>query len=930
MKVLVSACLLGENCKYNGGNNYAPSVAEFLKDQEILAVCPEMQAGMGCPRTPIEIVDGVLMDRDGNNMDAPMRKAVADIMEQIQKEEIKCAILQSRSPTCGVNQIYDGSFSGKLISGSGIFARALKDAGYQTIDAEDMKYKNLIKNMTLEEKASLMSGANFWNTKPVERLGIPGMMLTDGPHGLRKQGGKADHLGLNKSVPATCYPSAAGLANTWDEVLMEEMGEHLGLEAASEGVSVLLGPGVNMKRNPLCGRNFEYFSEDPYLTGKMAAALIRGIQSNGIAACVKHYAANSQELRRMTNDSVVDERTLREIYLPAFEMAVKEGGVKSLMTSYNRVNGIYAHEHPHLLHDILYGEWGFKGMVVSDWGGNNDRVESVRQGGTLEMPSSNGQTDRHIVEAVRSGKLKESLLDEQVERLLNLVFATQPHITGKTYDRQIHHEMAAKVAEKSAVLLKNDDQILPIDQRKRIAVIGDFARMPRYQGAGSSKINPTRLDCGLDALKSAGVNVCGFASGFRRSGKMDSLLVRQACKVAKNADAVLLWLGLDEGGEAEGVDRETMKLPENQLTLLQELAHVNPNIVVILSCGCAVEMAWDDQAKAVIHGYLGGQAGATAMARLLTGDANPSGKLSETVPLRYEDVSSAPYYPGMEATSEYREGLYVGYRYFDTAARQVKYPFGFGLSYTTFEYSDLKITDDAVSFHIRNTGDVAGEEIAQLYVHAATGGMFRPEQEMKGFAKVLLNPGEEQEVRISLNDRSFAVWSVIENDWVVEPGAYEIRIGASSRDIRLTGAVVKFGGTVVNPYEGARFKDYVAGTVQEVSDESFAALLGHRIPDPKWDRSAPIGFNDTISQGEYLDGGLGRFIYDLIAAVRKLLMAMGKKENANNVMFVMNLPWRGVARMSGVLTDEQVLAMIDVINRKKGGLCKLLKQIFRK
>ena len=792
-----------------------------------------------------------------------------------------------------------------------------------------MKYADLIKQMTLEEKASLMSGANFWNTKPVTRLGIPGMMLTDGPHGLRKQGGKADHLGLNKSIPATCYPNAAGLANTWDEALIEEMGRFLGLEAASEGVSVLLGPGVNIKRSPLCGRNFEYFSEDPYLSGKMAAALIRGIQSNGISACVKHYAANSQELRRMTNDSVVDERTLREIYLPAFEMAVKEGGVKSLMTSYNRVNGIYAHEHPRLLRDILYGEWGFDGMVVSDWGGNNDRVESVRQGGTLEMPSSNGQTDKHIVKAVREGRLDEAMLDEQVDRPLDLVLTTQEHITGKTYDRDAHHAVAAKVVEKSAVLLKNEEKILPLNKTQKVAVIGDFARNPRYQGAGSSKINPTKLDCGLDALKSIGANVTGFAPGFRRGGKKDARLIRQACNLAENANIVLLWLGLDEGGEAEGVDRPNMKLPENQIALLNAVAEVNSNIVVVLSCGCAVEMQWDDKAKAVIHGYLGGQAGALAMAKLLTGEANPCGKLSETVPLCYEDVSSAPYYPGMEATSEYREGLYVGYRYFDTAKREVKYPFGYGLSYTEFVYSDLTVTEDAVRFSVRNSGSVYGEEIAQLYIHADTNGMFRPEQELKGFVKVSLNPGEEKQATIALNDRSFAVWSILENDWVMEGGTYEIRVGASSRDIRLTANVQK-DGSVANPYVGEVFEPYYSGEVQQVGNESFAALLGHEIPNAKWDRNAPIGFNDTISQGEYLEGGIGKGIYNLISFVRNVLMAMEKKELGNNVMFVMNLPWRGVARMSGVLSDEQVLALVDMINRRKGGFQSFLKQTFRK
>ena len=793
-----------------------------------------------------------------------------------------------------------------------------------------MKHRELISRMTLEEKASLLSGANFWNTKPVPRLGVPGMMLTDGPHGLRKQGGKADHLGLNKSIPATCYPSAAGLANTWDEGLLEKMGEYLGLEAASEGVSVLLGPGVNIKRNPLCGRNFEYFSEDPYLAGKMAAALIRGIQRNGISACVKHYAANSQELRRMTNDSVMDERTLREIYLPAFEMAVKEGGVRSLMTSYNRVNGIYAHEHPHLLRDILYGEWGFEGMVVSDWGGNNDRVESVRQGGTLEMPSSNGQTDRHIVKAVQEGRLDEAVLDEQVDRMLDLVLSTQPHITGKTYDRDAHHALAARVAEKCAVLLKNDGGILPLKKEQRIAVIGDFARSPRYQGAGSSKINPTRLESGLDALKAIGAKVTGFAPGFRRGGKKDSMLIRQACNLANDADVILLWLGLDEGGEAEGVDRENMKLPENQIALLDALAQVNPNIVVVLSCGCAVEMRWDNKAKAVIHGYLGGQAGAIAMAKLLTGEVSPSGKLAETVPVGYEEVPSYAYYPGVEATSEYREGLYVGYRYFDTAKREVKYPFGHGLSYTKFEYSGIVVSEDSVSFRVRNIGDRPGEEIAQLYIHGATDGMFRPEQELKGFAKVSLEPGEEREVTIPLNDRSFAVWSIQKNNWVVEPGRYELRVGASSRDIRLTAGVEKNGAAVTNPYTGAAFAPYYEAAVRNVSDDSFRALLGREIPAARWDRGAPIGFNDTISQGEYLDGGLGKAIYSLISFARNVLMAVEKKELANNLMFVMHLPWRGVARMSGVLTDEQVLALIDVINRQKGGFRKLLKQLTAK
>ena len=780
-----------------------------------------------------------------------------------------------------------------------------------------MKYEQLISRMTLEEKASLMSGANFWNTKAIPRLGIPGMMLTDGPHGLRKQGGKADNLGLNKSVPATCYPTASGLANTWDEELLEQMGEHLGLEAASEGVSVLLGPGVNIKRSPLCGRNFEYFSEDPYLAGKMAAALIRGIQSNGISACVKHYAVNSQELLRMTNDSVVDERTLREIYLPAFETAVKEGGAKCLMTSYNRVNGTYAHENPHLLREILYGEWGYDGVVVSDWGGNNDRVASVKAGGTLEMPSSHGQTDRYLVEAVRSGELSEAVLDEQVDRLLDLVFSTAPNVNDKTYFREAHHRMAAHVAEKAAVLLKNEDSILPLKNDQKIAVIGDFARIPRYQGAGSSKINPTKLDNGIDALKKVGANVMGFAPGFRRNGKADPMLIRQACTLAKDADVVLLWLGLDEGGEAEGVDRENMKLPENQISLLNSLHSVNPNIVVVLSCGCAVELQWDDKARAVLHGYLGGQAGALAIARLLLGQANPSGKLSETIPLCYEDMPSAPYYPGLEATSEYREAIYVGYRYFDSAGKAVKYPFGHGLSYTTFEYTALEIAEDALRLRVRNCGDVPGEEIVQLYIHADTAGMFRPAQELKGFAKVHLQPGEEKQVTIALNDRSFAVWNIVENKWIIEPGTYQLRIGASSRDIRLTARVKKEGTDAVNPYCTEEFAPYYEARVHDVTDESFAALLGREIPPALWDRSAPIGFNDTIAQGAYLRGGVGKLIYDLIDISRRALLALGMKDKANGIMFIMNMPWRNVARMSGILTDQQVKALLNLINRRR-------------
>lgn len=780
-----------------------------------------------------------------------------------------------------------------------------------------MKYRELIDKMTLEEKAGLTSGMDFWHTKPIPRLGIPSMLLSDGPHGLRKQEWQSDHLGMHKSVPATCFPTAASLANSWDTDMIERLGRALGLEAASEGISVLLGPGCNIKRNPLCGRNFEYFSEDPYLSGKSAAALIRGVQSNGISACVKHFAANSQELRRMSNDSVVDERTLREIYLPSFEMAVKEGGVKCVMTSYNRLNGEYTNENTHLLQDILYGEWGYDGMVVTDWGGNNDRVKALAAGDNLEMPYSGGDTDRYVAQAVRDGVISEELLDERVDKILDMIFTTRKAFDYKHYDKAEHHRLAAGFAEETAVLLKNDG-ILPL-RSGSVAVIGDFAKTPRYQGAGSSLVNSTRVDNALDALRAEGVRIVGFEPGYRRGGGRSSRLCAKACELAMRAETVLLFLGLDEGGEAEGIDRSDMRLPENQLELLTALSAVSRNIVVILSCGGAVEMPWQDRTRAVVHGFLGGQAGATAMARLLTGKANFSGKLSETIPLRYEDMPSAPYYPGREKTSEYREGLFVGYRYFDTAQKPVLYPFGYGLSYTQFRYSDLKIDGDTVSFSVENTGKMSGAEVAQLYIAPKTNGTFRPAQELKGFVRITLAPNEKKRAEITLSDRSFALWSTKHNDWVVESGEYEILVGASSRDIRLHGTVTRKGITE-KLYDSPELAPYYTGDVMAVPDAAFEALLGRPIPQRNWDREAPFGFNDCVSQGEYLRGGLGKAIYNGVRLVRNGLLLCGKKMAANNFMYILDVPYRNIARMTGIFNDEQVYALLKVVNREKGGV----------
>ena len=789
-----------------------------------------------------------------------------------------------------------------------------------------MKYKELIARMTLEEKASLMSGLDFWHSKSIERLSIPSILLTDGPHGLRKQGGKTDSLGLNDSIPATCYPTASGIANTWDPELIEQMGEHLGLEAASEGVSVILGPGVNMKRSPLCGRNFEYLSEDPYQAGKLAAALIRGIQSNGISACVKHFAANNQELRRMCIDTVVDERTLREIYLPAFEIAVKEGGVKSVMSAYNRLNGVFCNENIHLLDEILYKDWGFEGVVVTDWGANNDRVAGLIAGNQLEMPSNHGDTDAEIVKAVQEGCLDETVLDKRVDQLLDLVFSTQEGVRkGKTYDRAAHHEFAVKVAEESAVLLKNNDGILPLKEGQRVAVIGDFAKTPRYQGAGSSLINPTRLDNAYSLVR-AGVQITGYCPGFKRFGGKSSRLIRQAVRLAKKSDVAVLWLGLDEGSEAEGIDREHMRMPENQVRLLEAVAKVNPNVIVVLSCGSPIEMPWTDSAKAILHGYLGGQAGATAVTNLLTGKANPSGKLSESYPLSLEDTPAYNYFPGREASIEYREGLYIGYRYYDTAAIAVKYPFGYGLSYTTFEYSDLRYDSEKATFKIKNTGKIAGIEVAQLYVSAKTGGVFRPAKELKGFARVSLEPGESTEVTLTLDERAFSYWNFEKSGWVIESGDYEIMIGASSRDIRLRTTVTRSGEDRTNPYDREKFAAYYSADVKNVSDGQFAALIGREIPPTRWDRSKPLEVNDTIGQGVYLKKGLGKTFYKLVKFVHSLLLFIGDKKSANNILFIMHLPYRGISRMSVVnVSWGQLMGLMKMVNAEQGGWKEFLE-----
>lgn len=794
-----------------------------------------------------------------------------------------------------------------------------------------MKHKQLVEQMTLEEKASLMSGKNFWETDSIERLGVESIFLADGPHGIRKQAAAADHLGLNESVPATCFPTAATVANSWDTDLGEKIGEHLGREAHAQGVNVLLGPGINMKRNPLCGRNFEYFSEDPYQAGKLSAAYIRGIQSQGVSACVKHFAVNNQEERRMSIDTIVDERTLREIYLTAFEIAIKEGDVKTVMSSYNKLNGEYTNEHKHLMQEILRDEFGFDGVVVTDWGGSNDRVKGLIAGNELEMPTANGETVQDIIEAVKMGVIDETILDVAVDRLLELMLTTNEALEKEQapIDQNNHHAFAEKVAEESIVLLKNEDNILPLKKEEKLAIIGDFAENPRYQGAGSSVVNPTELETTLEAVKRFDVDVIGYVPGFNRYGKKDQKKLKQAEQLAKEADVVLLYLGLDEVTEAEGLDRGDMKIPQNQRELVQAVKAVNPNIVVILSCGSAVEIPFVDDVKGLVHGYLSGQAGAKAMLNILTGKTNPSGKLSESYPVQYEDTPTYHYFPGKEVSVEYREGPFIGYRYYDTADVKVRFPYGYGLSYTTFKYDEVSVTDTGVTVKVTNTGSMAGKEVVQLYVGKEASRIFRPNKELKGFTKVHLFPNETKEVTIDFDDYTFRYFNVNTNAWDKEAGTYQLMIASSSETIQLMTTIDIEGSVNAHPYDEKVLAPYYTGNIREISDAAFEALIGRPIPKSTWDRSQPLGYNDTISQCRYAKGWIGRLSYRLVTFAHKFLWKIGKRETANLIMMsVYHMPFRGYARMTGgAINMPMVDGMLTAINGQFfKGVSKAIKE----
>ena len=752
----------------------------------------------------------------------------------------------------------------------------------------------LLKELTLEEKCALLSGAETFKTRGMPKHGIPQIWLSDGPHGLRKQAGESDHLGLNPSVPATCFPTASAVANSWDAALGEEIGAALGEEAAAQEVSVVLGPGLNMKRNPLCGRSFEYFSEDPYLAGKLAAGYIRGIQSKGVAACPKHFAVNSQETRRMASDSIVDERTLREIYLTGFEIAVKEGHPRSIMSSYNLVNGTYANENKHLLMEILRAEWGFDGTVITDWGGSNDHALGVKNGSTLEMPAPGGDSVRELLAAVESGKISESDIDARLSELLPLVFDTKAALDAapREFDAAAHHALARRAAEESLVLLKNEGPLLPLAAGSKVAVIGDFAKNPRYQGAGSSMVNSTQVDVLLDKLIDSELNVIGYQQGFDRHGKPDAALQKSACELATQADTVILCMGLDEIAESEGLDRSNLRLAQNQVDLLQAVAAVNPKIVVVLYSGSVVETPWLDNCQALLYAALGGQAGAGAVADALTGKVNPCGKLAETWPLAYADIPSAADFATRRKTVEYREGLYIGYRYFTTAEKTVRFPFGYGLSYTTFAYSDLAADEQGVSLTVTNTGSVAGTEIVQLYIAKKNSELFRPAKELKGFARVTLAPGEKQRITIMLDDKAFRFWNVKANRWEIEGGEYELLVGASVEDIRLCEKISVHGTATVHPYEDRDLDCYYKGDVLHVSDADFEKLLGHPIPKGK----TKIDRNLTLGELNHARSPLGWLVWLVLTILLDVSYKRGKPDL--NILFQYNMPLRALAKMT--------------------------------
>ncbi len=799
--------------------------------------------------------------------------------------------------------------------------------------------------MTLEEKAALCSGSDFWHLKGIKRLEIPSIMVTDGPHGLRKQTGSSDHVGLHDSVPATCFPTASALAATWNRGLVYQVGQALGEECREERVGVILGPGVNIKRSPLCGRNFEYFSEDPYLTGEIAKSHINGVQSQGIGTSLKHYAVNNQEFRRMAIDAIVDERALREIYLTGYEIAIKEAQPWTVMCAYNKVNGTYCAENEYLLTDILKKEWSHAGLVVTDWGAMNDRVDGLKAGTELEMPGAFNGNDAKIVAAVNSGQLAEAVLDRSVERILKMIFNAEETLSQEyTYDREVHHALARRVAGEGAVLLKNDGAVLPLQEDTKIALIGRFAKTPRYQGAGSSLMNPTYLDILFEEIvELVGDEKLTYAPGYTEKGdSADETLIHEAIEAARDADVVVICAGLTDFNETEGLDRDHMKLPPGHDALIHKIAGVHSQVVIVLSNGAPVEMPWASEVPSILEGYLGGQAGAGAIADILFGVVSPSGKLAETFPTSLEDNPSYHYFPGGPSTVEYRESIYVGYRYYDTVNQDVLFPFGHGLSYTTFDYSDLQLNQTEISendkltvtLKVKNSGPVAGQEIVQLYVRDVGSTTFRPAKELRGFVKVALRPGEESDVVIELSQRDFAYFNTDIQDWHVESGTFEILVGASSRDIRLNASVemlsTQQAAPAVDHDKLTAYYNFPKGT--PVSQSDFEGLLGRPVPLNQGAHKGDYTISTPI--GDMSDSFIGRQLFSFME--KQMAKRFHGQEGTPTALLMeamtRELPLRSMLMVSdGPLTREMLDALLIMINGKLfKGIFLLIKAIVQR
>ena len=768
-------------------------------------------------------------------------------------------------------------------------------------------------DLTLLQAAALLSGASAWDSRAIPAALVPSFVMSDGPHGVRRQLGDADHLGIAESEKATCFPTASALAATWDPDLAREMGEALGLEARGLGVDVLLGPGLNIKRSPLCGRNFEYFSEDPILAGRMAAGLVDGIQSTGTAACPKHFAVNSQELRRMASDSIVDERTMREIYLTGFEIVCRDAGPRVIMSSYNLVNGTHAHENRHLLTEILRDEWGFDGMVVSDWGGCTDAVGAVRAGGSLEMPAPGLEDARRIVAAVEAGTLDASDVYARAQEVLNVASASAGLPAPTPYDVDEHHKLATRIASEAITLLRNEDDLLPLSAGTRVALIGDLADTPRFQGSGSSQVNPTRVEAPRELLEAQGEDArglvaAGYARGYERHGGTCDALIAEAVDLAKSADVALVYVGLDELAESEGLDRPHMRLPEGQDRLIEAVVAANPRTVVVLTGGASVEMPWADSVPALVNGYLTGQGGAAAMLDVLTGAVNPSGRLAETYARSYEDHPTAAWYPATGPLSYYREGPFVGYRYFTTAGVDVAFPFGYGLSYSRFEYSDLEVDQEGASLTVTNTSERDGADVVQLYV-SAPGGVFGPARELKGFAKVEVPAGGSVRVTIPFDRYTFRHWETSRGAWETEAGTWMIYVGPNVEDTPLS-ATLDVEGTTLSPIDPA-LGHYLSADVAGITNGEFAVLLGRTIPTahPTDEITASDPMSELIRAKSWLARLAGRKLHADKAK------ADAKGDPDLNVHFALNMPLGSIAKFTnGAVSADMIDAAVEVIN----------------